>query len=103
MAPPKYGLYEIAVEQICLSEMNKNMIHFCCDACNRFTLISNDIIPAVYTILPAEKWRQCNYLEFVKIKVNEPIHFYFTDEANVIFEDKTPIIRLVITYLELCN
>ena len=96
--PPRFGVYEIAVEQMCLPEVNGTMIHFCCGNCDRITSISDNVIPAIYTLLPGDKWRQFNYLEFVKIKVNGPVHFYFTDETNEILRDGTPILRLIVRY-----
>ena len=50
--PPRYGVYKIPVEQICLPEADGTMIHFCCDNCNRITYILDTVIPAIHALFP---------------------------------------------------
>ena len=93
--PPRFGEFYLAVEQY--SKVNETIVHFCCEEVDRSTIMGHKYIPAIYTVI---KDGVCtsNQLEYIKLDINGPVHFYFTNQNNEIMEGDTPFMRLLIKY-----
>lgn len=93
--PPRSGEICIAVEQY-TQNFNDDIIHFCCDSCDRFTYIDGNCLPAIYTIF--KNGVRNNVFETVKLRVSGPVRFYFTNSKNERMNVDTPKLRLLIEY-----
>ena len=92
--PPRFGDVTLIVEQYATIE--RDIIHLCCDACDRFTYVGNKTIPAVYSMIRGGV--KNIFSEVISLQINGPVEFYFTNEENDILNVDTPVVRVVVNF-----